>query len=371
MKIRSGIKVAVIGLGFFGLAWLGARLYSISQLKDFELKPITPGMISLVAVDPGKNYRILVANQVAQLVEVTGSMEEMRADPDNKTAKRLPIRELMQSLQGDTVALGRLIMSLNDMREGELPVIQVVWTKEDLEKAFAGDRALRAKLESDLHISLDGTPPDSVRLRVLNNPIVLDYPVEVEVQVGDEIKKLVGRVREPFQSQMAQAVWGKIQERFNPRAEEIAGIYEEVARPYVNGTTPKQDIEAAIKSRLHPNNAKYLAEKPQRILTSAFVLLNEEFITGASIRKEKRTNGEVVSDVTVRLTNEGRMRLWKYSFDNKGFQLLLIVDGVAVAAPRISTELAQNEVTITQVPNEDLAQDAVDLMNQFAGKKTS
>jgi hypothetical protein len=69
--------------------------------------------------------------------------------------------------------------------------------------------------------------------------------------------------------------------------------------------------------------------------------------------------------LTLRLTEDGRMRLWKYSHDHPGFQLLLTVDGVAIAAPRISTELVEPQVTLTQVRSETLVQDATDLIQSL------
>jgi hypothetical protein len=69
-------------------------------------------------------------------------------------------------------------------------------------------------------------------------------------------------------------------------------------------------------------------------------------------------------DLTVKLTPEGRDRLWQYSRGRVNSQLLLIVNGIAIAAPRIQHELAQGELTITQMPDEVLVRDAVEIINE-------
>lgn len=358
----------MIVLGVSGAIYFGYRGYSIYRIKDVVLTPINPGAVSLIAVQTGSGYQIRVANQVAQLVEVSGSIDEARANREEMNAKRLPIRELMQSLQGDTKALGKFVMSLNDFRDEDMPAVKVVWRMEDLEKAFGGDVALRKKLEQNLHVTLDGMPPNEIRLETLLNGIVINYPVEVEVTVDGKLQKMTCRVEEPFQSQFAQGVWKQIEMRFNPRREEIIGIYRDQALPIIEGKGNKQDIASAIRGRYSPERLRELAKKPHRILASASVLLNEDFILGATSKKYVGKDDEILTDVAIKLTEAGKMRLWKYSFDNQGFQLMLIVDGVAIAAPRISTELAGDTVVITRVPNEALALDAVALMNKLARK---
>lgn len=371
MKLRSSIKVALVVLGVSGAVYFGSRAYSVYRLKDQVITPINPGRVSLIAVQAGDRYQIRVANQVAQLVEVSGSVEEARANREELNAKRMPIRELMQSLQGDTKALARFVMTLNDFRDADMPAVKVEWPMEDLEKAFEGNPEMKAKLERDLHVSLDGAPPDEIRLQTLLNGIVINYPVSVKVTVDGKPQELVCRVEEPFQSQFAQGVWAKIEARFNPTREQIIGIYREQALPLIKQPETRQDIVTAIRGRYTPERLRGLAEKPQRILSSATVLLNEDFIKGASARTYPGKDEEVLTDISVDLTEEGRMRLWKYSFDNKGFQLMLVVDGVAISAPRISTELAGGTVVITRLPNETLAADAVELMNTLAKKKTT
>lgn len=358
-------------LGTSAIAFFGYRSYSMLRLKDVVITPINPGRISLVAVNGDGRYKIVVANQLAQLVESSGSVEDARSNRTALNSKRLPIRELMQSLQLNEKALSKLIMNLNDFREDDLPPQKVVWRMEDLDKAFAGDAALKKKLEHDLHVGLDGTPPDQINMDALLNGIVLDYPVKVKFTVGGKPHEMVARVQEHFQAQFAQGVWAAIEAKFNPPKEEIIGLYRERALGILEGKVPRQDLVAAIKGRYAPARLLALAKNPEFILSRATVLLNESFIEGATSQTHESKDGQILTDIEVKLTDEGRDRLWKYSFDNKGFHLLLVVDGIAIAAPRISTELPGKSVSITQLPNEAIAADAVDLINTLAKKKTT
>jgi hypothetical protein len=73
--------------------------------------------------------------------------------------------------------------------------------------------------------------------------------------------------------------------------------------------------------------------------------------------------------MALNLTPEGKDRLWQFSRKgNIGAQLLVIHNGIAIAAPRIRHELAQSNVSITQLPERSLAQETVDFLNSKGNK---
>jgi len=104
------------------------------------------------------------------------------------------------------------------------------------------------------------------------------------------------------------------------------------------------------------------------VLSNSVIVLTDEHMKGASIEQYEGSDGKPIFDVNIQLTEEGRMRLWSYSHRNRGFQLLLISNGVAVAAPRIKTELSQSSVRITQLTSESLAKDTVDRVKKVSKK---
>jgi len=62
-------------------------------------------------------------------------------EDDVITKKKLLIREFLGALQGNGDALGKLVMSLNDVNEGEFPAEAEVWTKDQLERAMTNSSA--------------------------------------------------------------------------------------------------------------------------------------------------------------------------------------------------------------------------------------
>ena len=353
--------------------WGGIKAWSILSLSGFKPTPVLPGEINLVAVEKGAGYRIIVSNGTAHLVEVSGDASFDAPDDneraDTQDAGRLPMREALKALQGDTDALGTLVMEVNKAKPDDLPPVQILWKSEDILKALDGDVNLRAKLEHDLNTKLNGDPLDTFNLDAVLNGIVIDSPVKVRVPLETETKELVCRIREPYKTLFAGSVQKMIDDRFNPTREAMIGFYRDRANTLIKEKR-QENVEGSLRSRIDPKKLQSWAVGPEKILSNMTVLINENHMTGATADSYPGPDRSILSNVVIRLTDEGRMRLWKYSHDNPGFQLLLTMNGIAIAAPRIKTELAESEVMLTRVPSKELVQDAVDSINRLAsGKK--
>lgn len=362
--------VIVIGGAFF--SW---KAYSQYKLSGFKMAHISPGKVSLVAIQPDKGYRVIVANRIAQIAEVSSSDDGRGgfgggAIENATNAKRLPIRELLKSLQGDEKALGTLIEKMNDLGTGDDPFSTYVWKAEDIKKALDGDKEMAAKLESDIQVRLDGGPLDSVNVSKVVSGITIDSPIKVRLPVNGVEKDLIARVRQPYQSALANQLASKINSRFSITPEFVSGTFSELAADILSGKKPKEKVRTALESRISESNLTDLARRPIRVLSLAETIINDSYISHADIETYRGPENRDLSDLVINLTEEGRMRLWKYSSEHTKFQLLLIVDGVAVAAPRITTELAESSIRITQLPDKDIAQDAVNQINMLAKKRS-
>lgn len=366
-KLKSGTKFTLIVVGVLAAgygAWVG---YAALRLANYSFKPIEPGTVNLIAIRPDAGYRIIVANQVAALVETGGGGMDDRfeEEQDVQNARRLPIRALLGSMQGDEKDLSELVMSLNKLSEAELPPVRVTWKAEDLQKALDGDQALQAKLENDLHLRLDGTPLPSLRWSSIENGIVIDSPVSVEVKVGDEVRTLTARVVEEYQPAFNRIISERLSKRFNPPVEEVMGIFRDEYNKVISGESDKENIRDVLTRRVAKSRLDGFAQKPSAVLRSATVVLNETYVKGASYSKTETRQGDVF-DIQLAVTDDGRMRMWKYSHDHPRFQLLLTADGVAIAAPRITTELRESTLTITGMRNQRLVEGAVDTLNRLS-----
>lgn len=370
-RMRSSTKIAI---GFVVLVlgcWSGYRLWSNFMVGRIHYPPIQPKSVNLVAINPGAGYRILVANGIAQLAEIAGGSEFHAPDQDRESdrtdvvgAKKIPIRELLQSLQGNEKALSTFVMKLNEIKEDDVPAEAPIWPAEDIAKAVHGDADLKKRLEQDLNIGLDGTPPPYIRESAFVNGIVIDLPVPIRLDEKGE-RTVVAHVLQPYRPNLIEQVENSIAERFDTDAAR-PGVYRDKIVEVENDPKRKEKVGASLLARIAPSRVANLAIKPERVLQKAEVIVNEDQITSASYRTYKTGEKRELTDLTLSLTDEGRDRLWKYSHKRPGFQLMLVVDGVAIAAPRISHELSQSVVTIRQLPDESLVREAVDLMNKQA-----
>jgi hypothetical protein len=370
-RIRSSTKIAIGFVVVIFAGWAGYRAWSNFMVSNIKLGPITPKQINLVAISPGAGYRILVANGIAQLAEISGGFdapnpEDLNESTDIVSAKKIPLREMLESLQGNQKGLDGFVMRINDIKEDDLPKEAPVWTAEDIHKAIGGDKNLQGKLEHDINMGLDGTPPNRVLASACINGIVIDTPVPIEIGTG----KLVAHVLQPYRPGLIEQVEKVLEERFDADTAR-PGVYREKAQAVIDDPKLREDVKHALEARISEDRTKDLAAKPTRVLSNAEVILNDDHIESATYRNYRASDKRDLNDITINLTDEGRKRLWKYSHGRSGFQLLLVVNGVAIAAPRISHELSQSDVTVSQLPDESLVKEAVDLMNQKSRGGTS
>lgn len=368
MKINPSVKVSIAALAIFGLGYAAYWGFGEAQLSGFEPEPIKPGQVNLVAFKTDTNLRIRVANRMAQLVELNNSSGDLAAgdmnDADISDAKRIPIREFLEVLQGDEEALGEFITTLNGLRGDEpLPADAVVWSADDLQKALDGDPDLVAKLEQDIHMKLDGMPLGSVQMSAILNGIIVELPVPVQVPIEGKMQTLVGVVQEPYRPRFSIALENSLQEDFEPSQSKIVGNYQELAKPILSGENSPENVRRELERLVGPERKKSLAEKPERLLQGAQVLVADSLFEGASYETYEDDRGEKTYNLKIKVNEEARKRLWKYSRDTKGFELLVVVDGIAVAAPRIITELSGREVTVSKLKDKALAERTVEAIN--------
>lgn len=361
-------------MAVLAVVFAGIKLFSYVSLRDYVLVPTDAKEVNLVAIQPGKGYRVIVANRIAQLGEVDESEDNKRGgfggtDVQNaQNLKRIPVRELLGGLNGDPKDLGYLIERMNELNGPDEPVSDYKWKEADLIKALDGDPVLKKKLEFDLQSRLDGKPVDSFSASRIFSGISIETLVPIKVKIGSELKTVQAIVRQPYKCPTAIAVEKELNQKFNPTPEQMVSVY----LTEFGKEPPKPDfLVSALRARISDARKQELAAKPERIVGSAMILANTSHFEGASTRSYKANNGKnELTDVTLRMTNEGRMRLWKHSADDKsGFQLMLVVDRVALAAPRITTELAESQITITQMPDRELAESAAKKINDLVAKK--
>lgn len=371
-KLNASIKIAIGFALILGLVYGTNRIYTSWRIGRIHYPNVVPGRVNLVAVQPGVGYRIIVANQVAQLAEVEGAnfgANEMSEDSGEiQNPRRIHLREMLGALQGNVTDLSKLVTSINELEkiyetEGK-PVNPIVWTAEDLAKAIEGNQELRAKLERDINVRLDGSPISQITRKALFDGIMIDSPVSVKVQVGDQVQVLEARIQEVYRPRLMRDLYEVLKTKPDLEDETIRGYYEIEAKKLEQDASLKEDVSRSLSARIEPSRLQEFAVKPEHLLMNAKVILTDAQLMGAHYRNYV-ANGEKLNDLDIELTGEGQERLWKYSYGKEGFQLLLIVDGVAVAAPKIRHTLNSRVVSILQVPEEKLVQRTADIISQL------
>src|SRR5579885_2873259 len=367
---RASTKIVIGFVILIALAYGAYAFWENSRIGNLHYPPLSPTTVNIVGVDTKKGgYHIIVANRIAQLVQSENGAFDApgqdtsgsEGDDSDAQKKKVPLKEMIQTLQGNSDAVGRYVATLNDMKQEDLPSVQIKWKASDIQKALDGDATLKAQLEKDLNTHLDGTPLPEFRPSTFDRGIVILVPVSMTVQTPQGSKVVSGDVSFPFQTRLMLALYQRVKD-LQINEQQLAGYYAEVGKPLLDEPAQRQDVAQALKQIISKENVDAMTQLPQTVLSSIQVLVNDSLIKRASYTPEETPRGTVYN-MDIELTDEGRNRLWQYSRANVGTQLLLVVDGVAVAALRIGGELAETHLTISNLPDETIVKDAVNKIN--------
>ncbi|MCE9559746.1 MAG: hypothetical protein K8R88_12440 [Armatimonadetes bacterium] len=369
-RINPSIRIALMTIGGVAAAYGGYHLFAGNAVDGTVFQPVKPSAVNLVSVAPGMGYKVIIANQVAQLAQVSTEFgdtsnrgDESQEDSSASNKRRIPIKEMLDSLAGDEKALSAVIMRMNDLdKEDSLPSVKVIWKAADIKKALDGDSVLVAKLEKDLNVKLDGTPQPYVSVNSLENAIVLELPVPVKVNVEGQVKTLVGTIQLAFVPSLSASVMARYGKEAAVTLDKIKTYYSQEAQKMLDDPEKKQDIRADLARRISPGFVTDYAIEPERLLSNTKVLVNGGMITQASYSTRSDDAKAKYYDLRLDVSDEARKRLWQFSRKNRGFQLLFTVNGIAIAAPRIREELSQSDVTIKNLQDEDLVKDAISVI---------
>ncbi|RYG45611.1 hypothetical protein EON79_12225 [bacterium] len=371
--LQPGYKIA-LGFGVVLAAYyLVLPAINTMRVRAIQAPPIAPDRIVMLGLAPSAG-KIIVANNVAQVVEnpqgnFGGTESAGEGATSGAVSKRLPIQDMLGALAGNGKSLGAFVMKMNDVytNDESWPTEEVAWSADRLRKALDGDPKERAALEHDLNTTLDGQPLRQLSTRALYNGIIVETPVTVVTEVDGQKRNVTGTFQTPYKPSLL----ARLDKSLSTRAvteSELANEYGAVARRVLDGEEKPEDVRKTLEGLLDPAVTAARIAPVERLLQKTSVVVNSRMIAGAQYAA-RQTNDGTVYDLTIRLTDDGRNRLWKYSHDRVGTQILLVADGTAIAAPLISHELSQGELVISQMRDETLVKDAVETIN--AGRASS
>jgi hypothetical protein len=369
MRITPGVKIAIGFVLIAVVGWFGYNFIVDRVAFSQEFDPVLPTDFTILGIDRSSGFAIIVSNRVAQLVEVgQGGLDQPGQEIEKATEgaprKRLPLRDLLDTLNGDEEAAGKLVMVLNDINTDQLPPDPVIWDASDIQAALEGDEELRAKLVQDLNIELDGTPLEEVRLRSVLDGIVLRLPVRISLGDKGSEPEVTAYVLEEFRPGFTSVVGGRLNERFEIDRPAIVGVYSEEAAKLFDNPKLKQNVAEALRTRINPATLERMAVPAERVLQATTVIVNDDMIEEANY-SEYVAGNERLYRLRIELNDEGRARLMQYARQHPNSQILLSSRGVAIAAPVISGQFFGRTVEVSKLQDEGLLQDAVGLIRSY------
>lgn len=378
MTKRWSVLIPAFILGAFALWWGGNLAYYKVFIETQPFPRIAPDDISLIGLQL-QDERIIVSNGIAQLVR--GNFGEFGADIEESgdmsgaaEGPRVPMKALIGTLRLDPAAASELVASLNEIDTANAPAPEAIWDEKEVLAALEGDEEARVKLERGLSTRLDGSASDAITPSLIRSGIFIRTRVPILVpSEGGKKETIQAEILQPYRTRIASEVANHklIREGFQPTRAVWEGVYDEVWRSAQQAGSI-EDVAGSLRSLLSRERRRRLAEPVEHLLERVTVLLNSKFVRGADYEAVPRPNGK--GDwytVNLQITTEGRNRLWRYTHERPRCQLLLVVDGVAIAAPIVQHEMKYSKIAITGVADEDLAQDAVNAVKGVPGSETS
>ncbi|MCL6624696.1 MAG: hypothetical protein K6T17_08805 [Fimbriimonadales bacterium] len=372
MKLRGGTRFAlaviVILTAAYGVNWLVSEI-----VPPKHLATIPPSETAILGMKL-RGEKIIVMNGIAHLVYGAGS--EYGVDPtkdlDTATGRKIPLKALVGTLRGEEAGATELVEALSKIERENIPPEEIIWNKADIEKALAGEPQVRAKLERQLNTTLEGKPTPLIIPNYLHSGIYIRLPVPVMIPSSYGGHTVIAYPLLAYRTQLASRTVNHriIVEKAFPTHADWEGAYEDAWKQLQKEGSP-ENVAESLRSLISDARARALAKPVEDLLSRVTVLLTEEHIMGAGKKRIRNPEGKGFwYTITLNLNEEGRMRLWRYTHENPGCQLLFVVNGVAIAAPFVKQEMKYSTAEITNITDEDLVDEALRALHQGMESKT-
>lgn len=375
-KSRTGVWFAVAVAAVLGLWFGGNELYTRLVILRRDLPRLEPGEVSLIGLKvPG--YHIVVSNGVARLsMGDPAAFGRPEIISDSSSGTTIPMRGLIGTLRFDSEAAVELVTALNDIRYDILPLDDRVWSKGRIEEALASPGEARSKLEYDLATTIQGKGIERVNWDRLSTGIWIEVPVALAVPSAGGSREVVAKVLVPYKTRIAAAAErylqelldrGGLGENLRPTASAITGVYNRALDDAER--VGFEDVAQSLRNKLSPEAIRALADPVVKVLNEVEVLITEETIIDAELRAVPREDGKGdYYAITLETSGDSRDRLWQYTHRRPGAQLLLVSNGVAIAAPVVRHQIKYSTVEITGISEKKLAEEALRFI-EAASKK--
>jgi hypothetical protein len=367
MKLKASTRIA---LGFVGLtvaAIVGGRAYTWMRLRGVSLNPIESSKFCLLAVGPDAPVKVITANHMAQIVEVSGSLEatdsaEGGAD-SGSIKRRIPVRELLGVLDGDSDSVAPFLRQMRrDGDDTEASDQAPLWASEDVLKALKGDPVLTPKLERDTNSKLDGMPLSDLNLVAFYDGIRVKVPVTVAAKTAKGAS-LNGFDIITYRPSFMVEFYKSMQNRYFDKSSLQLFYKQFIDQKKAKGKMNELATHLARVIQEVPKSNELL--KLNRIASRCVILANKSMVKSGELQEEKPEEGSKSKDgsynLKLMLQGDGPARLWRFSAEG-GKSMLVVSDSVPIASATIDSQLGSEELVIKQIADKNLVMQAVEVL---------
>ena len=360
MKIRGPVKIAIGFAALVVAAYGGTAAFTKLSLRNVNLDPIPAGNVCLIALDKDAGVQTITAEQMVQIVEGSSKFSADQTSGGGPTSgavkKRIPVRELLGVLDGNSEDVSTFIAKMRDTAEEDSGASDApIWTKEDIEKALQSDGPLRTKLENDVNMKVDGTPIPTINRMAFLNGIRVNTPVTLNIP-NAKGPTISGFDIVKFQPKFMVAFFKSMREKFYDK-----NLLQSYYKAFIDEKNEKDPpLDQIMKAVFERSKSSTELDKVTRIGQHTKILVSQDMISKAEMR-EDAAGKDLTYDLILKLTPEGKNRLWKFSSEG-GHQVIVVEKGVPIAQATIGTSLNSQELEIKQIANKSLVQEVINIL---------
>ncbi len=368
-RLRGGVWFAAGVLALLAIWYGGNELYTKYVILPRKYPRLNPGAINLIGIKVG-GYRIKVSNGIATMEEASGMSFSGPGDSSSAgSGAMIPMKGLIGALMLEPKPTSELIESLAGIKYEIEPIDELMWSAENIKAALQGDAVMKAKLEYDLSTGLDGRALDRVSWKRLGSGIWIRLRVPVKVPSAQGAQTVIGDIRVPYKTRLATRVSSDIRallqrgRRLEPDRATIESTYAKAANQM--NEKSKEAVAGSLGALISVQSIESYARPAENLLGNVVILVTENQITGATLTATPKDQGDGdIYSITLDLTTDSRDRLWQYTYAQPSAQLMLVSNGIAIAAPFVQHEIKYSRVTITGILDEDLANEALSFIKR-------
>ena len=249
--MRASSKIA---LSFSILAiifWAGYKLYPTWKLHSFEPKSLVPGHLNFISFSENAPFQMISSNHTISII----NHPKKNQTQTYQHQKKIPLKEVIETLQRHPKALERLAMFFMHQDESKMPFQQIIWDIPSLHQALSGHPLLTQRLENDLNVKLDGTPLPYIRKSAYENGIVIKIPLSITIHSASGNQTLNSFISEPYKPNLIKNLEKKLGQHLIITPQILKKTYQS----FFPDTSKRENVKRSLQHRISSDRVQHLS----------------------------------------------------------------------------------------------------------------